>query len=66
MDDDCDAPLYLGVGSCHELAGRPRRKGKQPIGFVHFPDKPVPKKQPKPVAKKPPRPAAQKRRTRRK
>jgi hypothetical protein len=55
--DDEDPPPTLNMGSVYDLVGKPRRGKKRAIGFVTFPDKPVPKK----VAPKKPQ-----RRTRRK
>lgn len=44
MDDDEDYPPEggcLGIGSTHTMSERGVKKPKnEPIGFVHFPDKP--------------------------
>jgi hypothetical protein len=44
IDDEEDYPPEggcLGVGSTHTISERAMRKvKKEPIGFVHFPDKP--------------------------
>lgn len=40
-DDDWPAEPFLGVGSAHSVSERGIKKpNKNPIGFVHFPDKP--------------------------
>jgi hypothetical protein len=35
--DDEDPPPILNTGSVYDLAGKPRKGKKHPIGFVHFP-----------------------------
>jgi hypothetical protein len=40
-DHDWPAEAFLGIGSMHTLSERAVRKSrKEPIGFVHFPDRP--------------------------
>lgn len=45
-DDYEDREVFLGLGSLHDLNPSPTRKKitKHPIGFIHFPDKPEPKR----------------------
>jgi hypothetical protein len=46
-DDDCDdREVFLGLGSLHDLNPSPTRKklAKKNYGFIHFPDKPEPKR----------------------
>jgi hypothetical protein len=63
MDDDEGYPPEggcLGVGSTHTISERAVRKvKKEPIGFVHFPDKPEAKAKRVRVAK--PKPKRRKR-----
>ncbi len=58
-DDYWPAEPFLGIGSTHTLSERAVKKSrKEPIGFVHFPEKPkaksrrAPKPHPKPKSKR--------------